>query len=89
MVCRSQRWRQSNDDAKAKRENLCRHSFAKRNAKGGMRCSKPAEFRQAKFALEKLRRAGRGRAYWRPSAMAKSTGGNAVELQSQLPLPVF
>jgi hypothetical protein len=52
MVCRSQRWRQSNDDAKAKRENLCRHSFAKRNAKGGMRCSKPAEFRQAKFALE-------------------------------------
>src|SRR6266436_8073126 len=27
MVCRSQRWRQSNDDAKAKRENLCCHSF--------------------------------------------------------------
>jgi hypothetical protein len=34
-------------------------------------------------------RAGRGRAYWRPSATAKSTGSNAVELQSQLPLPVF
>ena len=53
-----------------------------------MHCSKPAEFRQAKYALENWT-ARVGATYWRPSATPKSTGRNAVALQRQLPLPVF
>jgi hypothetical protein len=52
-------------------------------------CSKPAEFRQAKYVLENQDGAGRTRTYWRPNATPKSTGGSVVELQRQLPLPVF
>jgi hypothetical protein len=54
-----------------------------------MHCSKPAEFRQAKYALENWTARVGGRTYWRPSATPKSTGRNAVALQCQLPLPVF